>query len=327
MGCKQSKDKEGTEENAAAEGAAEQGAEASGQPKVVVVFGATGRQGGSVVRALHGDATYKVRAVTRDPESEKAKALAEMDNVEVVKADYDDCESLKAAFDGAYAAYVVTDYLAVMDQEKETQQGKNAVDAAKAAGVKHFIYSGLPSGTEAGKACRFMDSKAAVEEHLKTEEVPFTILHLPAYYEILLTTNKPIKKDDGSYALDFPMGDVALPMICVSQIGECVHQILLKEDEFKSKTLALASQELKVDEYAAILTKGIHCGFVFQLTIDELAQQEGNPLAEDLAALFANYASGKLEFNIETTRSLNPDIMSFESWVEANKEELEKVLE
>jgi uncharacterized protein YbjT (DUF2867 family) len=75
------------------------------------------------------------------------------------------------------------------------------VDAAKAAGVKHLVYSGLQSGTETGTPCRLMDSKAAVEEHIKAEEVPYTVLHIPFYYENLLSVCKPIKKDDGSFAL------------------------------------------------------------------------------------------------------------------------------
>jgi hypothetical protein len=66
---------------------------------------------------------------------------------------------------------------------------------------------------------------------------------------------------------------------------------------------------------------------LWQSTIEDLAKQEGNPMAEDLSALFANYATGKLEFDVELTRSLNPEIMSFEAWVEANKEALEAALE
>ena len=98
--------------------------------KLITVFGATGAQGGSVVKALLADGGFKVRAVTRNPDSAKAKALSEQGS-EVVKVDMDDKESLKAAIAGSYGVFAVTNYWGMLAenpdtaQEREIQQGKN----------------------------------------------------------------------------------------------------------------------------------------------------------------------------------------------------------
>jgi len=107
--------------------------------KIITVFGATGNQGGSVSKVFFDDPSlhskYNIRAVTRDPTKDSAKALAEK-GAELVKADLDDQESLKKAFAGSYGVFAVTNFWEHGLKQKEIQQGKNVVDAAKAAGVK-----------------------------------------------------------------------------------------------------------------------------------------------------------------------------------------------
>src|SRR3954467_4248311 len=109
--------------------------------KVIAVVGATGAQGGGLARAILADPNggFACRAITRDPDKDKAKALAAR-GAEVVKADLDDVESLKKAFAGAYGAYCVTNFWEHLSGEKEKTQARNIADAAKAAGVKHVIW-------------------------------------------------------------------------------------------------------------------------------------------------------------------------------------------
>ena len=112
--------------------------------KIIAVLGATGSQGGGLCRAILADAAggFACRAVTRDTNKDKAKALA-ASGAQVVKADIDDVESLKKAFAGAYGVYAVTNFWEHFSGEKEKAQAKNIADAAKAAGVKHVIWSTL----------------------------------------------------------------------------------------------------------------------------------------------------------------------------------------
>ncbi|TFG50478.1 MAG: NmrA/HSCARG family protein, partial [Gemmatimonadales bacterium] len=112
--------------------------------KIIAVVGATGAQGGGLVRAILADASGKftVRAITRDVNSGRAQELAAL-GAEVVAADVDDVESLKRAFAGAYGAFCVTFFWAHFSPEKELVHAKNMAEAAKQAGVKHVIWSTL----------------------------------------------------------------------------------------------------------------------------------------------------------------------------------------
>ncbi|KAI9734959.1 MAG: hypothetical protein M1834_002041 [Cirrosporium novae-zelandiae] len=156
--------------------------------KLLVVFGATGVQGGSVIKAILSDPKasneFKLRAITRDPSKPKAKALEEK-GVECVTGDVNDKESLRKALAGAYAVYAVTDYWAKMDKEEETQQGKNIADVAKEVRVQHMVYSSLFNVTKFtnGKitGVHHFDSKALVEEYIRSIGIPATFF-MPAMY-------------------------------------------------------------------------------------------------------------------------------------------------
>jgi uncharacterized protein YbjT (DUF2867 family) len=112
--------------------------------KIIAVMGATGSQGGGLVRAIQGDpgGGFVARAITRDVNSEKAQALKAL-GAEVVQGDIDDEASLKAAFAGAHGVYCVTFFWAHFSPEKEQQGATNMARAAKAAGVKHVVWSTL----------------------------------------------------------------------------------------------------------------------------------------------------------------------------------------
>src|SRR6204780_5635076 len=112
--------------------------------KIIAVVGATGAQGGGLVRAILADPTgqFAVRAITRDPSSDKAQELATL-GAEVVSADIDDEASLERAFAGAYGAFCVTFFWAHFSPEQELKEAANMAAAAKAAGVEHVIWSTL----------------------------------------------------------------------------------------------------------------------------------------------------------------------------------------
>src|SRR5512140_1120975 len=114
------------------------------EKKIIAVVGSTGAQGGGVARAILADKSggFSVRAITRKPDSEKARALKSA-GAEVVQADLDDVASLRHAFEGAHGAFCVTNYWELFSGDKEIAQARNLAMAAKQAGVKHAIWSTL----------------------------------------------------------------------------------------------------------------------------------------------------------------------------------------
>ena len=156
--------------------------------KLIVVFGATGKQGNPVALALLANG-YKVRALTRNPDSTGGKSLQEK-GCEVVKVDLDNAASVQNAVAGAYGVFAVRALLAEtgnkqdMAISREVAQGKAIGDACKKEGVKHLVYSGLAHVQKLiGKSCPHYDSKATVEEYLDEIEIPNTSTRVPFYYE------------------------------------------------------------------------------------------------------------------------------------------------
>src|SRR6266513_4253890 len=174
----------------------------SNDKKLIAVIGATGQQGGGVVRALQGSGQFKVRALTRNPD--KHRELAE----EVVEADLDKLETLKAAFEGAHGVFLVTNFWAYGGAD-ELKQATAAIRAAKDAGVKHFIWSTLPD-VEAISGGKFdvphFTGKAKIDRIVKEARfMNHTFVIAPFYYQGLLRAMAPQKQADGSVGWALPL--------------------------------------------------------------------------------------------------------------------------
>src|SRR6476469_6604233 len=208
--------------------------------KVIAVLGSTGSQGGGLVRAILADPAggFAARAVTRDISKDKATALKSA-GAEVVKADLDDVESLKKAFAGAYGVYAVTNFWEHFSAEKEKAQAKNIADAAKAAGLKHVIWSTLedtrklmspddkrmPFLQEKYRVPHF-DGKAEADEYFAG--LPVTYLVTSFYWDNLYSFGLAPK--NGSWA--FPMGDAKLAGIAAEDIGRTAYGIFLAGNQY-----------------------------------------------------------------------------------------------
>ncbi len=187
----------------------------SNNEKLIAVIGATGHQGGGVVRALQASGQFKVRALTRNPD--KHRELAE----EVVEADLGKPETLKAAFDGAHGVFLVTNFQEAGSDE--LKQATAAISAAKDAGVKHFIWSTLPN-VEAISGGKFnvphFTGKAKVDRVVKDGGFEnYTFVIAPFYYQNLAGALGPHKQADGSKGWALPL-DPTLRVIHMGDINE-----------------------------------------------------------------------------------------------------------
>ena len=238
--------------------------------KIIAVAGATGAQGGGLVRAILADPNggFAVRALTRDANSDKSKALAAA-GAEVVAANVDDVASLVKAFKGADAAYCVTFFWEHFSPQKETEQGKNLAMAAKEAGIKHVIWSTfedtrksvplssdqMPTLQGKYKVPHF-DSKAEADHYFADAGLPVTFLLTSFYWDNMIFFGLgPKKGPDGKLAITFPLGDKKMPSIAAGDIGGCAYGIFKRGAEFIGKTVGVAGEHLTGAQMAAELTK------------------------------------------------------------------------
>ncbi len=222
-------------------------------------WAATGAQGGGLVRAILSDkgGGFTARAITRDPNSDKAKELAKL-GAEVVAADVDDPESLKRAFQGAYGAYCVTFFWAHFSPEKELAEATAMASAAKHAGVQHVIWSTLEDTrqwvplsdnrmpTLMGKyKVPHFDAKGEANHVFTDLGLPVTFLLTSFYWDNLIGFGMgPKKGPDGKLAITLPMGDKKLPGIAAEDIGRCAYGIFKGGREYIGKTVGIAGEHL-----------------------------------------------------------------------------------
>ena len=304
--------------------------------KIIAVVGATGAQGGGVVRAIMNDrnSEFIARALTRDVQSEKAKALADL-GAEVVAADLDNENSVKEAFKGAYGAYCVTFFWEHFSPDKEMAQARTMAQAAKENGLKHVIWSTLedtrkwiplndsrmPTLMDNYKVPHF-DSKGQANQVFTG--LPTTYLLTSFYWDNFIHFGMgPKKGPDGTLALTLPMSDKKLPGIAVDDIGKCAYGIFKKGGEYIGKTVGIAGGHLTGSDMATALTDALGQEVVYNAVSHDAYRSFGFPGAEDLGNMFQFKCDFEEDFcgarNLDVARSLNPSLQTFAQWLSVNK--------
>jgi uncharacterized protein YbjT (DUF2867 family) len=306
--------------------------------KIIAIVGATGAQGKGLVNAILNDPDggYKVRAITRNATSDKAKELVQR-GVEVVEADVEDKESLVKAFAGAYGAYCVTFFWEHFSPEKENLHAKNMAEAAKESGIQHVIWSTLEDTrqwiplsddrmpTLLGKyKVPHFDAKGESNIYFEKSGVPFTLLNTSFYWENFIFFGMgPQKGPDGNLAITFPMGDKKLPGIASHDIGKCAYAIFKSGNEYQGKTLGIAGEHLNGYQMAEAFSKHLETQVNYNDVPPSVFRSFGFPGAEDLGNMFQVNADFETEFcgarNIENTKKLNPELLDFDTWLVNNK--------
>lgn len=308
------------------------------EKRIIAVVGATGAQGGGLVRAILNDKQggFAVRAITRDVQSDKAKGLAAL-GAEVVAADLDNTESLKKAFVGAYGAFCLTNFWEHFSPEKELAQAKSQAQAAKATGMQHVIWSTLEDTrkwvpvsdnrmpTLMGKyKVPHFDSKGEADAELTKLGVPTTFLLTSFYWDNLIHFGMgPKKGPDGTLAFTLPMDDKKLPGIAAEDIGKCALGIFKQGRENIGKTVGIAGEHLTGTEMAAALAKALGQPVRYNTVTPEMYRGFGFPGAEDLGNMFQFKRDFESVFcgarNLDQSRALNPALQTFDQWLAQNR--------
>jgi uncharacterized protein YbjT (DUF2867 family) len=296
--------------------------------KTILVFGATGAQGGSVARNLLSRGKFKVRAITRKPDSPAANALREL-GAEIVQGDLDDPASLDAALEGVDAVFGVTNFWEHFD--KEEVQGRNLVNAVAKANVKHFVFSTLPpieKATNGKLRSPHFDLKAEHEELARSLGIPSTFVHVPFYFENFLAFFPPRPVGDGTYQFGFPQGDTPLAGISVEDVGKIVAPLFEQPETYIGKTVSIAGDEIPPAQYAAEMSRATGLTVTYVHVPRETFAALGFPGAEDLADMFEFYRlhiPSRVK-DLDTCRALAPDLQSFSTWITRNADKMRAAL-
>lgn len=309
--------------------------------KVIAVLGATGAQGGGLVRAIMADKSgeFTARALTRNVNSDKAKALKEL-GAEVVAVDIDSYESLKSAFSGAYGVYAVTFFWDHFSAEKEVEEAKLIAKAAKETGIKHIIWSTLDDTrkfiplsdnrmpTLQGKyKVPHYDGKGEANNIFTEQKLPVTLFNTSFYWENFIYFGlEPRRGEDGKIYLNLPMGDKKLPGMASEDIGKCAYGIFKRGDEFIGKTVGVAGGHPTGKMMADSMAKALGEPVIYNPVPFDVFRGLGFPGADDVGNMFQfkhdfeEYYCGARDLNF--SKSLNPELKSFDDWLKDNAKKL-----
>ncbi|MEU3316786.1 NmrA/HSCARG family protein [Streptomyces sp. NPDC006662] len=301
--------------------------------RIITVFGSTGQQGGSLARAIleDRDGGFTVRAVTRRPDSDAARELERL-GAQVVRADLDDEESLAGALEGAYGAYLVTNFWEGMDAAHELAQAQALSRAASHAGVQHAVWSTLedtrecipledgrmPTLQDRFKVPHF-DAKAEADQFFLDDGVPVTFLRTTFYWENLYGALSPQPAEDGTLEIALPMGDKRLAGIGVDDIGRTAYALFRGGTDFIGATVSIAGEHLTVAEMAAAMTRALGRTVRYRPMSPDAFRALGFPAADEMGNMFQYYADCEERFvaarDVAAVRALYPGLQDFATWL------------
>jgi len=311
------------------------------ETRVIAVIGATGAQGGGLARAILEDPEggFTLRAVTRNAQSDAAKALAAR-GAEVVVADLDDESSLDKAFEGAYGAFCVTNYWEHFSPEKEMAQAASMARAAGRQKLRHVIWSSLedtrkwipldddrmPTLMDRYKVPHF-DAKGASDHLFADEGVPTTILLTSFYWDNLIHFGMgPKPGPDGSLVFTLPMGDRKLPGMAAADIGRCAYGIFRAGKQYIGKTVGITGEHLTGAEMADALSTALGQPVHYNAVDFDTYRGFGFPGADDLGNMFQFKHDFQKDFcgprDVANSRKLNPKLHTFAGWLAENKDRI-----
>ena len=308
--------------------------------RIISVFGATGAQGGGLARAILTDPQqrFRVRAVTRKPDSPAARALSEI-GADIVVADLDDAASVRSAMDGAHGVFCVTNFWEHFSPEKELAQATTMAQAALDAGVKHAVWSTLEDTREfvelgsrmpvlMGKYnVPHLDAKGEANRAFIDRKVPTTLLYTSFYWENLIHFGmQPQRGADGVLDFVLPTGDAKLPGIAVADIGACALGIFARGEELIGKSIGVAGEHLSGAQMAEQLTHALGEPVRHVAMAPSQFAALGFPGADDIANMFQFMADFEEMFcsarRVECSRDLNPHLQSFAQWLAQNAQRI-----
>ncbi|MEV4579532.1 NmrA/HSCARG family protein [Nonomuraea jabiensis] len=316
------------------------------EQQIIAVVGATGAQGGGLVRAILDDRSgrFAARALTRDPGSARARELAAL-GAEVVGADLDDAGSLRKAFDGAHGAFVVTNFWEPRTPEeerarpattKEREQAGNAARAGQEAGVRHFVWSTLSDtrgyfrpgdGTpsfEGSYKVPHADGKAEADRFFLESGVPTTFLQANVYYEAFRDMFAPRRDETGALVLPLGFGEARVAAHAAEDVGRTALGIFRHGIGMAGRRVSVAGSVLTGAQYAAALSLALGEPVTYQAVSPDMIRAAGFPGAGEVGNMLQYLIAAAPDIaeliDFELLRELNPRLQSFDTWLATHRD-------
>ena len=308
---------------------------------IILVIGATGAMGRSVVRFLLGDNqnNWSVRIFTRNPKSRHACQLLEegKGRVEAIEGDLNNADHIKAAMRGVYGVFCNTDFFSSASVRTEYEQGLRILEIARTAGVQYFVYSSLDSSVSISDGripLPHYDAKAAVEhwidmqhsdEFMRKETEGWfskhvTVLVTGPYFENLQSGFQPQKGrlSDGREGLIFNVasGGKPHPMVAIEDIAWFVQYLFNTQNEWGGRKLRILGEILTLAEVAQTFERVTGIPTEWQdVSLDSILKS-GLPIAHDLANMHLFFQEYGVVRDFEMLRGIHPNLMTFEAWLD-----------
>jgi uncharacterized protein YbjT (DUF2867 family) len=275
--------------------------------KIILVTGATGKQGGAVARHLIEDG-WSVRALTRSPDKPESVKLRDL-GAQIVQGDLDNPASIISAITGVYGVFSIQQYWG-KGVDVEMAEGMALADAAKKAGVAHFIYSSV-GGAERKTGIPFFESKFQIETHIKKLNLKWSIVR-PAYFMENFLAPEMI---DHIYNGDFPFpleSEMSMQLVAVDDIGEMVKVMFNNPDVYLGKAVELAGDELTGAQMAEVLSKAAGR----TVTYREIPVESLHQISADYEMMFDWMNRRGFAADIESLKEKLPTLKNLETWAE-----------
>jgi uncharacterized protein YbjT (DUF2867 family) len=276
--------------------------------RLIVVTGATGKQGGAVARSLL-DRGFRIRAFTRNPRKPEAQALADR-GAEVVQGDMEDRSIAERALEEAYGVFSVQNYWET-GYDGEVQQGKTVADAAKAAGVEHFVYSSVGSAHRQTGISHF-ESKWEVEEYVRELDLPYTILRPVFFMQNWERMRGMVLGGTLAQPLD---PDKPFQQVAVEDIGAFAAITFENPDRWIGREVDLAGDEPTMPQIAETFGRviGREVSY-YQVPWDQFEEQMG----EEFAVQYRWFNDVGYEADIAALQQEYPELTTFERYLRAH---------
>ena len=288
------------------QGVVKEASEMNTGERIILVTGATGKQGGAVARHLVKEG-WRVRALTRNPDGNSSRELR-IRGAEVVQGDLNEETALREALEGVYGVYAVQTF---MEQgvQVETRQGVRLASMATDEGVQHFVYSSV-AHAHRNTGIPHFESKWKVEEHIRSIGTPATVIR-PAFFMENFTTLPEWKSGIREGLLAMPLRpDTRLPMVSVDDIGAVVSLAFGNREAYLGRALELAGDELTGPQIAEVFSRLLCKRVIYK----ETPLGDVRKHSEDLALMYEWFNRTGLSVDIGRARGIYPGLKTFETW-------------